>query len=193
MRPSAQARLRLPQLQVLLPTRGVLHEAPPAPPERRGWALGPLSRSRALIRATRAESSAWARRGGGQPPWQQLAQAVTIYRSGEAADTLREATDLTNELLQANADNLKTANRQVREQIERGVFDIEVVKRANQSLIETIQESLTIADEGKRRRVAASQQLETCEQELRKTLASASARRPDYSGHESASDGDGGD
>ncbi len=128
------------------------------------------------------------------PLWrQQLAQAVTIYRSGEAADTLREATDLTNELLQANADNLKTANRQVREQIERGVFDIEVVKRANQSLIETIQESLTIADEGKRRRVAASQQLETCEQELRKTLASASARRPDYSGHESASDGDGGD
>ncbi len=128
------------------------------------------------------------------PLWrQQLAQAVTIYRSGEAADTLREATDLTNELLQANADNLKTANRQVREQIERGVFDIEVVKKANQSLIETIQESLTIADEGKRRRAAASQQLEACERDLRQTLAAASARRPVVPGHEGASDGDGGD
>lgn len=132
------------------------------------------------------------------PLWrQQLAQAVTIYRSGEAAETLREATDLTNDLLQANAENLKTANRQVREQIERGVFDIEVVKQANRSLIETIEESLTIADEGKRRRLEATRQLETCEQDLRQALASASARSSRTGGPEGASDGasdgDGGD
>ncbi len=33
--------------------------------------------------------------------------------------------------------------------MERGVFDIEVVKQANQTLIDTIEESLRIADEGK--------------------------------------------
>lgn len=112
------------------------------------------------------------------PLWrQQLAQAVTIYRSGEAAQTIRAATDLTNDLLRANAENLKTANAEARRQIERGVFDIEVVKQANQTLIETIEESLAIADEGKRARAAASQELERLEADLRRTLTSASARR----------------
>ena len=46
------------------------------------------------------------------PLWrQQLAQAVTIYRSGRAAETVRAATDLTNDLLRANAENLKTGQR----------------------------------------------------------------------------------
>lgn len=108
------------------------------------------------------------------PLWrQQLATAVTIFRSGEAANTVKAATDLTNDLLQANAENLKMATSEARQQIERGVFDIEVVKKANQTLIETIQESLRIADEGKRRRVEALSQLELCETELRNTLAAA--------------------
>ena len=110
------------------------------------------------------------------PLWrQQLAQAVTIYRSGRAAETVRAATDLTNDLLRANAENLKTANAEARKQIERGVFDIETVKQANQTLIETIEESLRIADEGKRARAAAGAELEQMESDLRKTLAAASA------------------
>jgi len=111
------------------------------------------------------------------PLWrQQLAQAVTVYRSGRAAETVKAATDLTNDLLQANADNLKQANAEARRQIERGVFDIEVVKQANQSLIDTIEESLAIADEGKRARAAAAEELQQMETELRKTLAAASAK-----------------
>jgi uncharacterized protein YaaN involved in tellurite resistance len=110
------------------------------------------------------------------PLWrQQLAQAVTIYRSGRAAETVKAATDLTNDLLRANAENLKTANAEARKQIERGVFDIETVKQANQTLIETIEESLRIADEGKRARAAAGAELEQMESDLRKTLAAASA------------------
>ena len=110
------------------------------------------------------------------PLWrQQLAQAVTIYRSGRAAETVKAATDLTNELLKANANNLKTANAEARRQIERGVFDIETVKEANRTLIETIEESLQIADEGKRARAAAGAELQQMETELRKTLAAASA------------------
>ena len=111
------------------------------------------------------------------PLWrQQLAQAVTIYRSSQAAQTVEAATDLTNALLKANADNLKQANAEARRQIERGVFDIEVVKQANQALIETIEESLQIADEGKRARAEAAAQLQQLESELRRTLAAASAR-----------------
>lgn len=111
------------------------------------------------------------------PLWrQQLATAVTIYRSSQAAETVKAATDLTNELLAANAESLKQANAETRKQLERGVFDIETVKKANEALIATIEESLQIADQGKKMRKEAVAQLEQCETELRKTLASAQAK-----------------
>ncbi len=111
------------------------------------------------------------------PLWEtQLAQAVTIQRSSEAARAVKEASDLTNELLTSNAENLRQANRAVRQEMERGVFDIAAVKKANADLIATIEESLAIADEGKRKRAEAEQELKKMEGELRETLASARAR-----------------
>ena len=112
------------------------------------------------------------------PLWEtQLAQAVTIQRSAEAAKAVKEASDLTNELLTANAKNLRQANKVVREEMERGVFDIEAVKTANAELIATIEESLSIADEGKRNRAAAEVELQKMEAELRDTLKAASSRQ----------------
>ncbi|MEQ1637671.1 MAG: toxic anion resistance protein [Methylococcales bacterium] len=111
------------------------------------------------------------------PLWrQQLATAVTICRSAQAADTVKAATDLTNELLKSNAETLKQANAETRKQIERGVFDIETIKSANQLLIGTIEESLQIADAGKKARAEAVTQLQECEAALRKTLASATSK-----------------
>lgn len=111
------------------------------------------------------------------PLWeQQLAQAITVQRSSEAAAAVREANDLTNELLTRNAETLRMANRTIREEMERGVFDIEAVRSANENLIATIDESLRIADEGKARRAAAEADLERMEQELKTTLASAKSR-----------------
>ncbi|VAW44027.1 Uncharacterized protein YaaN [hydrothermal vent metagenome] len=116
------------------------------------------------------------------PLWrQQLAQTVTIWRSEQAADTIKDATDLTNEMLASNAENLKIANRKVREQMERGVFDIEVVKLANQKLIETIDDSLRIAEEGKAKRDGAVIELQKTEAQLRDALLSAKARNIDIS------------
>jgi uncharacterized protein YaaN involved in tellurite resistance len=112
------------------------------------------------------------------PLWEtQLAQAVTIQRSSEAAYAVREANDLTNELLTSNAKNLRDANKVVRQEMERGVFDIEAVKTANADLIATIQESLQIADDGKAKRAAAEADLKQMEADLRDTLASAKAKR----------------
>jgi len=79
-------------------------------------------------------------------------------------------------LLEKNAENLKQATIETRQQLERGVFDIETVKKANQTLIDTIEESLRIADEGKRLRAEAVVQLQECETELKKSLAAAKAR-----------------
>ncbi len=112
------------------------------------------------------------------PLWEtQLAQAVTIQRSFEAAKAVREANDLTNELLTSNAKNLRESNKVIREEMERGVFDIEAVKAANADLIGTIEESLQIADAGKAKRAAAEVDLKEMESKLRDTLASAKAKK----------------
>ncbi|MEX0969663.1 MAG: toxic anion resistance protein [Paracoccaceae bacterium] len=111
------------------------------------------------------------------PLWEtQLAQAITIQRSRDAAKVVREANDLTNELLTKNAENLKVANREVRAEMERGIFDIEAIKKANADLIETIEDSLRIADEGKAKRAEAEKELQVMESELKNTLASAKAK-----------------
>ena len=111
------------------------------------------------------------------PLWkQQLATALTIHRSGQAAESVKAATDLTNELLESTSETLKTANAETRRQLERGIVDLESVKKANQNLIDTIEESLQIADEGKRARAEAVTQLQEMESQLRESLAAASAR-----------------
>jgi uncharacterized protein YaaN involved in tellurite resistance len=111
------------------------------------------------------------------PLWrQQLATAVTLYRSGAAAERVRAASDLTNELLEANAEKLRSASAEARAEIERGVFDVEAVKRANATLVATIEDSLRITDEARQRRAQAAADLAACEEQLRTSLAAAAAR-----------------
>ncbi|MEM9602104.1 MAG: toxic anion resistance protein [Pseudomonadota bacterium] len=110
------------------------------------------------------------------PLWRnQLAQAVAIFRSQKVTRDVKAATDLTNDLLEKNAENLRTGNREVREQMERGVFDMASVKKAHADLLASIEESLQIADEGKRRRAEAEVELGRLESELRDALTKASS------------------
>ena len=112
------------------------------------------------------------------PLWKnQLAQTITIYRNQKAGEVIQSSMDLTNDLLEANAKNFQESNRQTRELAERGVFDIESVKLANNILIETIQEGLNIADEGKVARKKAQEELQTLEQELKDALLKAKAQK----------------
>lgn len=111
------------------------------------------------------------------PLWKnQLAQAVTIFRMSDAAEVVKKASDLTNELLEKNAETLRLGNAETRKQMERGVFDIESVKKANRSLIDTINDSLRIADEGKAMRARAEEELQVMEGELREALVAAKSR-----------------
>jgi len=111
------------------------------------------------------------------PLWRnQLAQTVTIFRSHESAKALKDAADLTNELLERNAEGLRDANREVRTQMERGVFDIESIKIANDTLIATLNDSLEIADAGKEARTKALIELEKTEHELKEALLATKAK-----------------
>ncbi len=112
------------------------------------------------------------------PLWKnQLAQAITIYRSKKAAESVKSATDLTNELLEENAKNLKESNKMIREEVERGVFDIETIKKANQDLIASIEESLEIARKGREAREKAEGELNQLENHLKEALLKAGRKR----------------
>ncbi len=112
------------------------------------------------------------------PLWKnQLAQTVTIYRTAEAAKSIKNANDLTNDLLAENAKNLKAANKAVREEVERGVYDIETIKEANQTLIDTINESLEITHRGQEARKEAEKELLAIEKQLSDALIAAGTKK----------------
>jgi uncharacterized protein YaaN involved in tellurite resistance len=108
------------------------------------------------------------------PLWrQQLAQALAIHRMREAGQAVKEATDLTNRLLTANAETLRRGNQEARTEVERGVFDLEAVQKANAALVATIEDSLTIADQARGQRARAAEELEKLEQDIRRVLTQA--------------------
>lgn len=111
------------------------------------------------------------------PLWRnQLAQTVTIFRSHDTALAVKDAADLTNELLEKNAEGLREANAQVRTQMERGIFDIESIKKANETFIATLDDSLRIAQEGKVARAEALVELQKTEKELKDALLAVKAK-----------------
>ena len=111
-----------------------------------------------------------------KPLWQQqLAQAIAIHNMAKTGQAVEAAQDLTNDLLKSNAETLRAGNAQVREQIERGVFDIETVQEANDSLIGAINDSLVIAEEAKKKRAEAVVAMQSMENDLKAVLKSASA------------------
>ena len=111
------------------------------------------------------------------PLWRnQLAQTITIFRSHDAARAIKGASDLTNELLEKNAEGLREANAEVRKQMERGIFDIESIKKANRTLIETLNDSLRIAQEGKKARESAIVELQKAESELKEALMAVKSK-----------------
>ena len=112
------------------------------------------------------------------PLWRnQLAQTVTIFRSHEAANAIKQANDLTNDLLEANAEGLREANAEVRRQMERGVFDIESIKKANNTLIETLNDSIKITQEGKKARALAEKELTETEKALKEALIATKVKQ----------------
>ncbi|MBE9606471.1 toxic anion resistance protein [Acetobacteraceae bacterium H6797] len=111
------------------------------------------------------------------PLWRtQLAQALAIQRMRDAGAAVKSASDLTNELLTANAETLRLGNAEARREMERGVVDMEAVQRANATLVATIEDSLRIADEGRQRRAAATAELAKAEADIRQALTAARTR-----------------
>ncbi|EAF5674140.1 toxic anion resistance protein [Listeria innocua] len=105
------------------------------------------------------------------PLWKnQVAIALTLLRQQQAVTAQRQVSETTNELLKRNADMLKTNAIETARENERGIVDIETLKETQSSLIETLQETLKIQQEGRAKRAVAEKELVTMEQELKERL-----------------------
>ena len=105
------------------------------------------------------------------PLWKsQMVLALGLEHSQQAMEAQRAVTDLTNELLRKNAEKLHTATVGTAREAERGIIDIETLTHTNQMLIQTMDEVLTIQNEGREKRRAAEQELQNIETELKKKI-----------------------
>ncbi len=105
------------------------------------------------------------------PLWKsQMVLALGVEHSNQAARAQREVTDMTNALLQKNADMLKMATIETAKESERGIVDIETLQHTNEALISTFDEVMQIQQEGREKRAAAEVEMLRIENELKEKL-----------------------
>ena len=105
------------------------------------------------------------------PLWKsQMVMALSLHHSEQAMKAQREVTDVTNELLTKNAQALHQGSVSVAREAERGIVDLETLKKTNQELIATLDEVRQIQDDGRARRAQAEEELGRIEGELKQKL-----------------------
>ncbi|MCR4586474.1 MAG: toxic anion resistance protein [Lachnospiraceae bacterium] len=112
------------------------------------------------------------------PLWKsQMVIALGIQNATEAAKAQHAVTDMTNQLLQANAEALKIATIETEKESQRGIVDIETLNKTNQSLISTFDEVMKIQEEGREKRKQAEDEMLRMENELKAKLLEVRNRR----------------
>ncbi|MGG2973059.1 toxic anion resistance protein [Geobacillus stearothermophilus] len=112
------------------------------------------------------------------PLWKnQVVIALTLFRQQKAAEAQKQVAETTNELLLRNSELLKTNSIAIAKENERGLVDIETLKRTQENLIATLEETLKIQAEGRLKRQQAERELAVMEAELKQTLLSL--KRPE--------------
>jgi uncharacterized protein YaaN involved in tellurite resistance len=105
------------------------------------------------------------------PLWKnQMVMALSLYHSEQAMKAQREVTDVTNALLQKNAETLHQGSVAIAKESERGIVDMETLRKTNEELIATLNEVREIQDEGRARRAQAEVELGRIEGALKQKL-----------------------
>ncbi|WP_338754582.1 toxic anion resistance protein [Bacillus sp. FJAT-52991] len=105
------------------------------------------------------------------PLWKnQIAIALTLVRQKKAMESQKQVSQTTNELLLKNAEMLKTNTIETAKENERGLVDIETLKKTQSNLISTLEETMRIQQEGRTKRKQAEQELSAMENELKQKL-----------------------
>ena len=105
------------------------------------------------------------------PIWKsQIVIALGLGKQQKVLKLNQEISETTNELLARNAQLLKINTVETAREAQRGVVDVETLKKTNQDLIETIRETLRIQQEGRKKRREAEAQLTRLEDQLKEAL-----------------------
>ncbi|ASS94255.1 toxic anion resistance protein [Peribacillus simplex] len=105
------------------------------------------------------------------PLWKnQVAIALTLIRQRHAVEAQKQVSKTTNDLLLKNSEMLKTNTIETAKENERGLVDIETLKKTQANLITTLEETMRIQEEGRHKRRQAEQELASMENELKQKL-----------------------
>lgn len=105
------------------------------------------------------------------PLWKnQMVMAMSLHHSEQAMKAQRQVTDMTNQLLMKNAETLRQGSVGIAQEAERGIVDMETLKKTNMELIATLDEVRRIQDDGRARRAQAEEELGRIEGELKQKL-----------------------
>ena len=105
------------------------------------------------------------------PLWKnQIAIAMTLLRQKDAVTAQRQVSETTNQLIQKNSEMLKISTIETARENERGIIDLETLQKTQQNLIETLEETLQIQQEGRMRRKAAEIELNRLEGTMQQQL-----------------------
>ena len=108
------------------------------------------------------------------PVWKgQIVIALGLYRQEKTLKMQKEVMNTTNELLKKNSELLKSNTVETARASEAGIVEIDTLRKVNENLISTIEETLRIQQEGRQKRQAAEQELARLEDELRNKLMAA--------------------
>ena len=110
------------------------------------------------------------------PLWKnQIVIAITLFRQKKSLELQKEVTKTTNDLLEKNSALLKDSTIEIAKESERGIVEIETLKKVNDNLIATIEETIKIQAEGKAKRQQAEVELQKIESDLKTKLLSLKA------------------
>jgi uncharacterized protein YaaN involved in tellurite resistance len=113
------------------------------------------------------------------PLWKsQIVIAFGLARQETALKLQKEVNDTTNELLLKNSAKLKQNTVEVAKESEKGIIEIETLKQVNKDLIDTINETIKIQQEGRTRREKVEEELLAIEGEMKNSLLAAREREP---------------
>ena len=105
------------------------------------------------------------------PLWKnQIVIAISLYRQQKALELQRQVSETTNELLAKNAQLLREGQAKVGREVERGVVDVETLRKVNSDLIATLEETIRIQEEGRQKRLQAEGEITQLQGELRHKL-----------------------
>ncbi len=102
------------------------------------------------------------------PLWKnQIVITISLFRQKKALELQKEVSKTTNDLLERNAEMLKTGTLEIAKESEKGIVEVETLKSINKKLIETIDETIKIQAEGRQKRALAEKELQTIENEIK--------------------------